>query len=172
MYSLLLEQMINEELIKPKEVTTFGSNISKYDDNKIGYNSVLKSYFVVFPVDDGFVGVAVSRVDGTIRYTYSQNAYIGRMLHLPISNRRQSLIEAFNYMPQILFCLSMIIKSYHMRFPKLRIISRFTMQDRYHRFLLRSPSFKMLVKKYRFNDITRSEAEMDDAKVIIYDILK
>ena len=147
MYNNLLETIINENLIKPKEVEVFGSNISKYDDGKIGYNPQLKAFFIVFQVEKGYVAVSISRIDGRIRYTYSENAYIGRMLHMPITSKRPSIIEALNYMPEILFCIIRIIKAYHMRLPQLRLISLFVMQDRYHRFLLRSPSFKMLVKK-------------------------
>lgn len=59
-----------------------------------------------------------------------------------------------------------------MRLPQLRLISLFVMQDRYHRFLLRSPSFKMLVQKYKFRDVQRQESKLDDTDVIIYDIKK
>ena len=171
MYNKLLEDILNENLIKPKEVA-FGSNISKYDDGKIGYNPQLKAFFMVFAVEKGYVAVSISRTDGRIRYTYSENAYIGRMLHMPITSKRPSIIEALNYMPQILYCLILIIKAYHMRLPQLRLISLFVMQDRYHRFLLRSPSFKMLVQKYKFRDVQRQESKIDDTDVIIYDIIK
>ena len=159
-------------MIKPKEIQQFGSNISKYDDNKIGYNAILKAFFIVFPVDDGFVGVSISRIDGRILYTYSQNAYIGRMMHMPAMMRRKAIIESLSYMPEILFCIGLILKQFHMRFPQLRIISMFTLQDRYNRFLIRSPSFKMLVKKYRFRNIQRQEIKIDDTDVIEYSITK
>lgn len=164
--------MLNEQMIKPKEIEVFGSNISHYDDNKIGYNAILKAYFLVFPVEEGFVAVSISRVDGRIRYAFSQNAYIGRMLHMPILTKRKSIIDALNYMPEILYCLTRLIKTYYMRLPQLRIISTFVMQDRYHRFLLRSPAFKMLTQKYKFRNIQRQETEIDDTKVIVYDITK
>lgn len=173
MYNALLEQIINEANIKIEPIEVYGSNISKYDDQKIGYLAIIKSYFIGFAVDDGYVAVAVSREDGSVRYAYSQNAYIGRMIHLPAMNKRTAIMEATSYFPQILFCLSLIMKSFHMRIPQLQFVSRFPIQDRYHRFLFRSPAFKMLLKRYKFRNIKRDEVENNDGdKFIVYNVTK
>lgn len=173
MYSKLIEDIINEALIEPEEVEVFGSNVPKYDDSKIGYSGIMKSYFVVFKAsEEGYVGVAISRENGMIRYTYSENANIGRMMHMPAMNRRAMVMEALNYLPQILYCIRMIVQKFFMRFPQLLLISQFKLQDRYHTFLLRSPEFKKLLKRFRFDSVNRQLEEIDDKEVITYTISK
>lgn len=171
-YNTLLESIINEQAIRPEEVKTYGSNISKYDDGKIGYNSVIKSYFIVFAVKDGFVAVAISRVDGTIRYTFSKNAYIGRMLHQPALMLRKAVVEALNYLPQILFCIMTILKPYNMRIPRIKLVSTFTLQDKYNKFLINSPTFKMMVKKYRFTELKSKVDKIQGKEVTVHTIEK
>lgn len=172
MYNSLLKNILSEANIRPEPVEVYGSNIGKYDDSKIGYNSVLKAYFIVFAVEqdnnEGFVAVSISRKDGTISYTYSDNAYIGRMLHMPAMKRKKNIMSAVEYLPQILFAMQLILKKYNMMVPQLRIVSISTLQQRHNKFLIKSSAFKMMAKKYRFKDVVQSKEKVNGKDVVVY----
>lgn len=172
MYNKLIEDIINEANIKPEKVDSYGTNSPDFDNGDIAYNGLMKSYMTIFKVDEGFIAVAISRVTGKLRYGYSDNENIGRMLHLPSMNRRAIILESIKYLPKILYIIGQILNAYHMRIPQFVIESRFTLQDRYHVFLMRSPEFRKLMKRYRFITVNREKKNVDDSEIVIYTISK
>lgn len=172
MLDAYLNSILNEAIIRPEEVD-FGSNIGYYDDDKIGYHGVSRSFFVVTKVsEEEYLSVSISRQDGMIRFTLTKNAYIGRMLHLPSMYRQQALRHAMKHMGKVLYLIGVILKRYHVRFDTLRMTASFALMDRMLTFLIRSPVFKTMLRKVRYRTFNRRVVEEDDKKYILYEFTK
>jgi len=167
-----LKYTLTEATIRPKKVP-YGSDTNQYTDGKIGLHSSTRSYYAVAPVTEkGFIAVAISRETGELSFTYSENAYIGRMLHVAASFRRANIREALGYMPVILFLIQQILKQYHPRIPAVILTADFNILNRMIMFLVRSPQFRTLLKRHRFKNGNVKELDDKDGKRVIYTFQK
>lgn len=159
--------LLKESVVKPQEVETYGSDMPEYQDQKIGFHAMTRSYYLVAPMNEGFLMVAVSRIDGLVRFTYTNSDKVGRMIHSPAFYRKANVTEALKYMPYILYLLTIILNKYYMRLPQVKLVSSFTMMTRQLSFLVRSPALKVLMKKYKFKKHTFKEEETKDGQTLM-----
>lgn len=164
---------LNESIIRPEEIKVYGSNVPDYDDYNIGYHAVSRSYFIVSKIsEEEYLSVAVSRHDGLLRFTVTNNEYIGRMIHLRAMYRMNNLRVALRHLGKVLFMLSIILKRFHTRIPSLKILAFFPLMDRAIGFLSRSPMFRVMLKKLRFRTFNRQIIKDDDSEYVMYEFKK
>lgn len=167
MLSHYLTTLLSESTIKSQEVP-FGSNASDYNDEKVGLHSSSKSYYAVTTVEDGYLLVSISRVNGHVKFTLSDNAFVGRMIHVPATFRRQNVRNALQYMPIILFLFKTILTKFFTRIPAITLVGTFSMENRMLMFLMRSPEFRTLLLRHRYRNRNIEEVDDVNGKRIVY----
>ncbi len=171
MLSEYLSLSLNESTIKAKKVP-FGSNAADYDDEKVGYHAASRSYFAVTTLEEGYLLVSINRENGRVKFTLSDNTFVGRMVHVPATFRRQNVRMALNYMPIILFLLSVIITKFFNRIASVELHGTFNIENRMIQFLVRSPEFRTLLLRFRYRNRNIKEIEGKNGKIMVYQFNK